>query len=250
MKYKATSARPGDKGYLNDLFGEEREPDFNDANEFSPSPNGRYKNAVVIDEYDWLWINRDGSYTFNSDSVYLKLFDNNISTEQRRVIHAENIAMLTEYWRCHRKAAALMHFCGLGYSRPYESKGFTSDDWIDVKNLVFEPIFEENIKREFLPVCIMIDNWDKEYPAGKAVNFPVYCINDLNNDWNGELTLTVKNKENKFVIMMKKISIPAFGKIIVDFEIHIPELKGDYQVTAETLFKNDLVKSTRKFSVN
>jgi hypothetical protein len=250
MKYKGTSAKPSSEGYLNELFGVEREPDFNDANQYSPSPNGRYKNAVVINEYDWLWLNRDGSVTFNSDSVYIKLFGKNITVEKRRIIHAENIAILTEYWRCHRKAAALMHFCELSYSRPYEPKGYTSDDWIDVKKLIFEPNFEKYVKREFLPVCIMIDKWDKEYPAGKAIKVPVICINDLNNKWEGTLMLTLKSKKNKIIELKRKISIPSFGRTIVDFNVNIPKSIGDFQLVAETLFKNNIVKSIRKFSVN
>jgi hypothetical protein len=249
MQYKATSTRPTDRGYLNDLFNIEREPDFNDANQYSPSPKGRYKNAVVINEYDWLWLNRNGSVTFNSDSVYIKLFGGNISVEKRRIIHAENIAILTEYWRCHRKAAALMHFCELGYSRPYEPKGFTSDDWIDVKNLIFEPNFEKYVKHEFLPVCIMIDKWDKIYSAGEAIQVPVYCINDLNSVWEGTLKLTLKDKNKKIIVLKRKISIPGFGKTIVDFNVNIPKITGNYQLIAETLFKNDIVKSIRNFSI-
>ena len=249
MQYKATSTRPTDRGYLNDLFNIEREPDFNDANQYSPSPKGRYKNAVVINEYDWLWLNRNGNVTFNSDSVYIKLFGENISVEKLRIIHAENIAILTEYWRCHRKAAALMHFCELGYSRPYEPKGFTSDDWIDVKNLIFEPNFEKYVKHEFLPVCIMIDKWDKIYSAGEAIQVPVYCINDLNSVWEGTLKLTLKDKNKKIIVLKRKINIPGFGKTIVDFNVNIPKITGNYQLIAETLFKNDIVKSIRNFSI-
>ena len=251
-QYLKPNVYPSKEGYLKDLFGVKREPNFfNDANQYFPLDSGTYKNAQDIDEYDWIWLNRDGSITESADSVYIKLFGNNLTTEQRRLIHAENLAIVTEYWRCHRASAALMYFCGLGYSRPYGPNGYTSDDWIDVKNLIFEPIFEKYIKREFLPVCIMIDNWDKEYPAGHEIKVPVYAINDLLQGWQGTLKLTLLNGENKIIKILKKnISVLSFGRNIIDFDLKIPNSKGSYKLVAETLYKKDSVKSIREFSLN
>ena len=53
------------------------------------------------------------------------------------MLHARYVAALTEFWRCHREAAAVMHFCGLGYSRPGDKPrpegGATCDDFIDIE---------------------------------------------------------------------------------------------------------------------
>ena len=72
------------------------------------------------------------------------------------MLHARYVAALTEFWRCHREAAGVLHFCGLGYSRPGDKPrpegGATCDDFIDLEKLTFEPHFEEYVREAFNPV--------------------------------------------------------------------------------------------------
>ena len=42
---------------------------------------------------------------------------------------ARYVAALTEFWRARRACAGVLHFCGLGYSRP---NGQTCDDFVDI----------------------------------------------------------------------------------------------------------------------
>ncbi|HEX41339.1 MAG TPA: hypothetical protein ENN81_04675, partial [Phycisphaerales bacterium] len=66
------------------------------------------------------------------------------------------LAALTEFWRAHRRCAGVLHFCGLGYSRPgFEERplgGATSDHFIDLEKLEFEPMFEQYVRDAFAPV--------------------------------------------------------------------------------------------------
>ncbi|MCX6927794.1 MAG: hypothetical protein NT154_31980, partial [Verrucomicrobia bacterium] len=75
------------------------------------------RNAVVINEYGWLWLNRDGTPTTLTSKLYENLLGKDSSTAQRRELYARYLAAETEFWRCHRKPAAVMHFTALGYSR-------------------------------------------------------------------------------------------------------------------------------------
>ena len=133
---------------------------------------------IIINEYDWLWLNRDGSPTCLTDKVYKSLLGPNSTVEQRRMLHARYVAALTEFWRCHREAAAVLHFCGLGYSRPGDKPrpegGSTCDDFIDVENLVFEPLFEQYVREAFNPVGLMLDFWAEEVPAGSGRPLKVF----------------------------------------------------------------------------
>ena len=90
---------------------------------------------VVINEYGWLWLNRDGSPTTLTRELYANLLGPNSTTAQRRHLYARYLAAETEFWRSHRQAAAVMHFTTLGYSRP---GGQTSDHWLDVARLKWE----------------------------------------------------------------------------------------------------------------
>ena len=144
------------------------------------------KNAIIINEYGWLWLNRDGSETCLTRNVYNYLLGPESTTEQRREIYARYFAAKTEFWRSHRECAAVMHFCGLGYSRPgginRPTAGATSDNFIDLQNLVFEPYFEKYVKDSFAPVGIMIDVWKEDFSAGETIAAPVVIINDTYQD--------------------------------------------------------------------
>ncbi len=235
-------------GYMKDFFDTIRIPN-NGPNELSPAKTGRYNNPVVINEYDWLWINRDATSTTLTDKVYSKLFKcDTCSSDRIRLIHAENVGVLTEYWRCNRQAAAIMHFCGLGYSRTSPPAGQTSDNFIDVKTLEFDPWFYKIVSNKFLPLCIMINKWDKSYKSGE-LNVPVFVINDLQNSWEGQLNLSVSSNSKKINSYSEKLRIEASGRVITNFKINIPKKPGDYTMESKINFKNNTISSTRKFKV-
>ena len=127
--------------------------------------NGK-DNPIVIDEYGWLWINRDGTPTTLSRDVYAWLLPGCPTAEQYREAYARMVAAKTEFWRCGRKVAGVLHFCGLGYSRP---GGQTSDNFIDLERPTLEPHFFRYVRDAFAPVGLMIDFWDRALPAGGRV---------------------------------------------------------------------------------
>ncbi|MHC4740604.1 MAG: glycoside hydrolase family 2 TIM barrel-domain containing protein, partial [Planctomycetota bacterium] len=121
---------------------------------------------IVINEYAWLWLTRDGEPTCLTDNVYRGLLGEDSSVEQRRELYAKYLAALTEFWRAHRECAGVLHFCGLTYSRPGDKPrpegGATSDHFVDLKKLKFEPNFEKYVRDAFAPVGVMVDFWDEE----------------------------------------------------------------------------------------
>ena len=105
-------------------------------------------NPIIINEYDWLWLNRDGSPTTLSRKVYENLLGTNATPAQRWHLNARYNAALTEFWRAHRACAGVLHFCGLGYSR---TNGQTCDNFIDIEKLRFEPEFQRYMADAFCP---------------------------------------------------------------------------------------------------
>ena len=140
------------------------------------------KNPLIINEYGGLWLNRDGSPTTLSQPVYDYLMSPSATVAERSHLYARNMAAITEFFRAHRQAAAVMHFCGLGYSR---ADGQTSDDWIDVGKLTWNPDFYTYVRDAFAPVGLMLDVWADEYPGGKSRDIPVVVFNDLDKPWTG-----------------------------------------------------------------
>ena len=240
---------PSGEGYLKDLLSTIRMPN-NDPNEFNPIPNGeRYPNPVIVNEYSWLWLNRDGTTTTLTDRVYRVVFPEAITTDQKFEACARNTAILTEYWRAYRKCAGVMHFCGLAYSRTENPRGQTSDNFIDLKNLTYEPHFLKYVKPAFNPVGLMIELWGKKYAPGLELSIPVHLFNDTGEPWKGSLKLSVFSGEKSLSAEDVPVILSKFEKKVIGFKIKIPQVKGEYQMEAEINYKGESVKSFRHLNI-
>jgi beta-galactosidase len=240
------SNRPWDNSYSphrapNDVF-ESHPYHFNNPNfklkdmskaSVIPSDNNQSKNIenfpVIINEYGWLWLNRDGTPTTLTEQLYKNLLGDNSTTEQRRHLYAMYTAAETEFWRCHRNAAAVLHFTALGYSR---SDGQTSDHFIDPARLEYESEFLKYIPDSFSPVGIMLDEWGNEIEIGKPHQFNIIAINDLESEWTGNVHLQIL-KDGKVIIDKSiQITLPGFGKKEVSIRSKVPGIAGLYSVQA------------------
>ncbi len=206
-------------------------------------------NAIIINEYGWLWLNRDGSPTTLTDHIYASLFSECTSPEARFEVYAKHLGILTEYWRAHRQCAGVLHFCGLGYSRTEEPRGQTSDHFIDLQPLVLEPNFVKFVRPAFSPVGLMIDKWDIAYKAGEEIKVPVIIINDTYDDYSDTLKITVFSDEELLEEKFIPLSVDKLGPAIDTFEVKLPAEKGRYRMEAELMFEDEPVRSVREFVV-
>lgn len=236
--------------------------DFNglkDMVNVSPVPNLRNEQRkldvpIIINEYGWLWLNRDGTPTCLTAKVYEKLLGPDSTTEQRRVLYARYLAALTEFWRSGRKCAGVLHFCGLGYSRagdkPRPEGGATSDHFIDLENLTFEPNFEKYVRDAFSPVGLMSNFWAEQLDAGSQWKFEIVLINDLSVPFKGPVRLTIERNGTTVAEKSESCRIDGFGKIVMPFEMEIPKEEGQYQLVAElTQPDGTRIRSLRDFKV-
>jgi len=226
----------------------------------SPAPHLReeqktYGVPVLINEYGWLWLNRDGTPTTLTKKVYesLGLWPGS-TAEKRRILYARYLAALTEFWRCGRKAAGVLNFCGLGYSRPgFEERpvgGATSDHFVDLERLNFEPNFEKYVRDAFSPVGLMLDFWQEEAAAGEQRQFKVVVVNDLYEDWSGQVLLKIIRGGQIISKQSQGCSVAALGSATAIFSQKIPANPGEYTVVAELIEdEGKCVRSLRDFRV-
>jgi hypothetical protein len=220
-----------------------------------PDLNSRQKKLsvpIIINEYCWLWLNRDGSPTCLTDKVYESILGPKSTVAQRRMVHGRYVAALTEFWRCHREAAGVLHFCGLGYSRagdkPRPEGGATSDHFIDLENLIFEPTFAEYVREAFNPVGLMLDFWAEEVPCGEKRQLKVFAINDRYEDWSGTVRLQIMRGGDRVAESSQPCTIPVLGRTILAFSITTPPEPGNYTMIAELVRGGDKpVRSLRDF---
>ena len=257
------SNRPWDNGYglagsPDDCF-ESHPYLFNNANfklsglaRVSGVPKGNARantdnNPIIINEYDWLWLNRDGSPTTLSRKVFENLLGPQATAVQRRQLSARYHAALTEFWRAHRACAGVLHFCGLGYSR---TNGQTCDNFIDLEKLRFEPEFQRCMADAFAPVGLMIDEWRSQLPAGKELDVPVVVINDLYQDWRGKVRFRILRGRKVLSQRTESCEVVALGQTRLNFPCAVPNQPGDYQLEAALLRSGGkTVRSLRDFKV-
>jgi len=229
-------------GLFNHDWGNANFTSLKDMVKVSPIPSlqtaqQKLKVPIIINEYAWLWLNRDGTTTCLTGPVYEKLLGPNSTTEQRRELYAKYLAAKTEFWRAHRKCAGVLHFCGLGYSRagdkPRPEGGATSDHFINVENLTFEPNFEEYVRDAFSPVGLMLDYWGDDLYAGQRRELKVIVINDLYSDWKGEVQLRMIKDGSTVASQGQSCTVAALGSETLSFMQIVPSQPGKYMLTAE-----------------
>ena len=218
----------------------------------NPVPQGNRtpndsQHAVVINEYGWLWLNRDGTPTTLTEKLYANLLGTNATTAQRRQLYARYTAAETEFWRGHRTVAAVLHFTTLGYSRP---DGQTSDHWRDIRKLTWDPDFYRYVRDAFAPVGVMLDAWAEDYPSGQSQEFPAVVINDRDTPWKGYVQFQLLRNGKAQAEQTLPAEVAGFGTNRVVFTVAIPEQAGDYQAEATLLDTPDgPVRSLRPFVV-
>jgi beta-galactosidase len=205
------------------------------------------KNAVINNEYGWLWLNRDGTPATLTRVLYRNLLGEKSTTEQRRRLYARYLAAETEFWRCRRACAGVLHFCALGYSRP---DGQTSDHWIDVEKLTWEPEFLAYVRDAFAPVGLMIESWIDECTAGPGRDFPVVVINDLDRPWSGALRLRLLRGGAVLSEKAQPCEVPPLGQVRLTMLIDVPAQPGPCELEAALVAPGaDPVRSRREFEI-
>ncbi|WP_159523057.1 glycoside hydrolase family 2 TIM barrel-domain containing protein [Sunxiuqinia indica] len=234
------------KGMLYDVLAGEYIETFNDPNEYQPPiSRDRWPNAIINNEYAWVWLTRDGNPTPLTECVYSRLPE--LDTPEKRLEwKARTLAVKTEYWRCHRQMAGVLHFCALTNS----TNAMTGDDWKDVKNLILHKPFEKHARSAFAPVGLMIDWWINHAKAEEKKSVSVFAINDLYETYSGDLKFQILKNEKIVSESTKSISIDEVGRTITDFDIEMPKETGDYQLKASIDFNGEEVFSIRDVKVD
>lgn len=246
-------------GLFNPAWGSAKVASLKDMVNASPLPplneaQRKLKVPILINEYAWLWLNRDGTPTCLTAPVYEKLLGPDSTTEQRRLLFARYLAAKTEFWRSGRECAGVLHFCGLGYSRagdkPRPEGGATSDHFIDLEKLTFEPNFERYVRDAFAPVGVMLDYWGQDLPAGEKHEFEIVITNDLALEREGNVRLLIRKGDALLARQEKPCRVDALGQKRLSFTQTVPYDPGLYLVTADlAVAGQEPVRSVRDLTV-
>ena len=186
--------------------------------------------ATIINEYEWLWLHRDGRPTVLTQKVYDHLLPNG-TADQRFFANAYLLAGLTEYHRAFRKHAAVLYLAYLDGEGPHI---YTADNFRDVRSLEFQPYFEDYMKEAFKPLGVYIDFWQPKLDAGVKRAFHVMMVNDTPQALTGKLTLVLEPSVGGPAAARAetKFDIPAFGQGGYDVELAVPQVPGEFLLKA------------------
>lgn len=181
--------------------------------------------ATIVNEYGWLWLNRDGSPTLLTEKVYEKLLGAGATPEQRFKLYAYYLAGLTEFWRAHRNFAGVLHFTWLTCSYPGVKTG---DHWRDVEKLELEPHFSEWVRESFKPLGLYINFWRPKLKPAEERTYSVMMVNDDDVPRKGKLTLSFKGGDSRAVAF----EIPPLGAHTWNITLSAPAVPGELELTA------------------
>jgi hypothetical protein len=204
---------------------------------YRPHPTAH---PILINEYGWLWVNRDGTPTELTRTIYEKLLGAEATAAQRFGMNAYLLAGLTEFWRAHRNAAGVLHFVYLTSSYP---GAYTSDHFRDVERLELQPQFEEWVGEAFKPLGVYINFWRETLPAGAHREFAVMMVNDHPREVSGTLALAFVAEDGKELTRATApFEIPALGAHTYALTLEAPRAAGRYvlRATAESTQPGDL----------
>ncbi len=194
---------------------------------YLPHPSAH---PVLINEYGWLWLNRDGTPTEITRKIYEKYLGQKATPEQRFELGAYFLAGLTEYWRAHRNAAGVLYFVYLTGSYP---GAYTSDNFHNVEKLELEPHFADFVGEAFKPLGLYINFWQNKIERGERRRYAVMMVNDYPHDVRGKLTLELVDQAGGQVSRAETdFALGALGAGTYSLGLDGPAREGYYLLRA------------------
>ena len=196
-----------------------------------PAPNSTtYKSAhaMILNEYGWLWLNRDGTPTLLTQKLYPKLLGDKNTTENRVALYAYLLGGETEFSRAYRHYAGILQFVYLTASDP---KAFTSDSFRDLKNLQLEPHFVKAMEQAFNPLGVYLNFWQLTLSLGEQRHLTVAMVNDEDRPRAGKLLVSFTDAAGKEAAAEElSFSLPPLGAESYDFAITAPQTPGSSSI--------------------
>ena len=198
--------------------------------------------AMILNEYGWLWLNRDGSPTLLTRKRYERMLGDQDTTANRVALQAYILGGETEFWRACRRYAGVMHFVYLTASDP---GSFTSDNFRDLQRLQLEPAFEKAMEQAFNPLGVYLNFWHPTLDAGVARGYTIAMVNDEDRPRKGKLRLLFVDADGKEDASEDlPFSLAPLGSQSYTVTLKAPTTPGNYSLQAIALAEDDSMHPT------
>ena len=194
--------------------------------------NGTSKtgHAMILNEYGWVWLNRDGTPTLLTQKLYPRLMGDRNTPENRFAMQAYLLGGETEFWRAYRRYAGVLHFVYLTASDPL---AFTSDHFIDLKTLKLEPHFEKAMEQAFNPLGVYLNFWHPTLNAAESHDYTIAMVNDEDRPRAGKLRLVFIDEAGREAAAEETaFSLAPLGAQSYLVTLKTPSALGNYSLQA------------------
>ena len=182
------------------------------------------RNPPLINEYGWLWLNRDGSPTRLTEGVYESLLGRQATARQRLDLWAYLLAGKTEFWRAHRQYAGIIHFVYLTCSYPGV---YTSDHFRDATKLELDPAFADYVGQAFQPLGVYLNFFQPSLPANTRRRLTVMMVNDHPHAVAGDLSLSLESESGQTLAKVeRRFEVAAGGDASYELTLDVPTAAG------------------------
>ncbi len=198
-----------------------------------PAPSGstiKTGHAMILNEYGWLWLNRDGTPTLLTQKLYPRLLGDKDNTENRFAMQAYLLGGETEFWRAYRRYAGVLHFVYLTASDP---KAFTSDHFRNLQKLELEPHFATAMEQAFNPLGVYLNFWHPTLAAGGERDYTIAMVNDEDRPRSGTLRLAFTSDDGTTTAAQQvAFSLAPLGAESYTVTMKTPGTPGSYSLQA------------------
>jgi hypothetical protein len=185
---------------------------------------------MILNEYGWVWLNRDGTPTLLTKKLYPRLLGDKDTTENRLAMQAYLLGGETEFWRAYRHYAGVLHFVYLTASDP---KAFTSDHFRDLKKLELQPEFAQAMEQAFNPLGVYLSFWHPALATAEQHHFTIAMVNDEDRPRSGTLRLSFTGADGKTAAAEElPFSLAPLGAESYTVTMKTPALPGKYALQA------------------
>ncbi len=187
--------------------------------------------AAILNEYDSLFLKRDGTPVFWTGKFFDSLLGPDASPDERYRLRAYLLAGLTEFWRAFRFYAGVMYLAYLDADLPHS---VTCDNFRDPEKLEWQPHYEEYVKEAFKPLGVYINFWKAKLPSGHQEKFQVMMVNDEYDTAQGNLILAFTPAGGGPALEHAEVEfeIPPLGQMTYELTCPSPAQAGAYVLSA------------------
>lgn len=214
------------------------------------SPNSAHPSAhaSILNEYGWLWLQRNGEPTFPAKPQYDAMAPG-ATNDERIELAAYQLALETEYFRAHRNYAGVMHFVYLTVDHPRSN---TSDLFKDLAKLELHPAYEKYFSEAFRPLGVYLNFTRPSLAIQPSFAFDVMMVNDEYKTMQGRLEVAICNPDGSVISKETKLfSLSELSAHTYRLSLALPQSPGSYVVKATATPDNYPFPTTsiRKFTI-